>query len=55
MRKDLIKLCLLFFHENKARIPLKKQIRKFPLSPVKKTKESEINETHELNKKIFLL
>ena len=51
IRKDLIKLCLLLFHENKARIPLKKRIRKFPLSPVKKTKTSEINEIHELNKK----
>ena len=52
--KDLINFLLFFSHEKKAKIPLKRRIKKFPLSPVDKTKVKDVSHTKKLKKENLL-
>ena len=51
---DLNLFTLLFFHEKKAKTPLKNRNKKFPLYPVERTKVSEVSDTIKLNKENLL-
>ena len=42
--KDLINFLLFFFHEKKAKIALKRRIKKLLLSPVDKTKVKDVSD-----------
>ena len=52
--KDLTNFLLFFSHEKKAKSPLKRRIKKLPLSPVDKTKVKDVSDTNKLKNENLL-